>query len=217
MARQSPGGPGAGPSRPRAFASWQQKMDGWEAPRREGNRREGEGVERGPGTAVRGPRRHPGRPRAPVAGVEDGVEDGARGCPARALQRGLPSRSLRRMPCAEGGLDWDVYIICVHVSGPEEPCPDSTSWTGMEGGVAPCRAPTRYISPPDEMTHVKASLAVGDAARSAALPRGAHRGPRRPPSKRNLTMSSSNGGRRLPGPSRPRGPSRRAFNGDDGA
>lgn len=116
-----------------------------------------------------------------------------------------------------GGLDWDVYIICVHVSGPEEPCPDSTSWTGMEGGVAPCRAPTRYISPPDEMTHVKASLAVGDAARSAALPRGAHRGPRRPPSKRNLTMSSSNGGRRLPGPSRPRGPSRRAFNGDDGA
>lgn len=74
-----------------------------------------------------------------------------------------------------------------------------------------------YISPPDEMTHVKASLAVGDAARSAALPRGAHRGPRRPPSKRNLTMSSSNGGRRLPGPSRPRGPSRRAFNGDDGA
>lgn len=45
----APGALGAGPSRPRPFASWQQKMDGWEAPRREGNqgRRGGAAARRG--------------------------------------------------------------------------------------------------------------------------------------------------------------------------
>lgn len=67
-----------------------------------------------------------------------------------------------------------IYIyICMYVSGPEEPCPQSTSWTGVEGGVAPRRAPTRYIPPPNEMTHVKASLVVGGLRAPQATLRGA--------------------------------------------
>ena len=78
--------------------------------------------------------------------MEDGGWCGSLGAGRRAREGALGGGR-------ERGRDWTH--ICMSVSGPEEPCPESTSWTGVEGGVAPCRAPTRYISPPNAMTHVK--------------------------------------------------------------
>lgn len=142
---------GAGPSRPRAFASWQQKMDGWGAPRREGN--QGEGVE-----PLRGSTGH-----VTVSGLE------------------VPGTSSPGWCGRERDRDW--MCICIYVC--LWACPESTSWTGVEGGVAPCRTPTRYISPPNEMTHAKASLVVGGLraprrrCEGRGLDQGAHRGPPR--------------------------------------
>lgn len=216
------GARGAGLGRPRAFASWQQKMDRWEAPRRGGNRGEGPG-RRGQAPPCVGPRGTQGAPRPLWLAwrMEDGGWCGSLGAGRRAREGALGGGR-------ERGRDWTH--ICMSVSGPEEPCPESTSWTGVEGGVAPCRAPTRYISPPNAMSHVKkpaSSLAAcvpppGDAARGVASPRGRTGGLDASPCKGNLSMCSFNGGRRaegrrLPGPSRPRGPSHRAFNGGDGA
>ena len=56
------GARGAGLGRPRAFASWQQKMDRWEAPRRGGNQGEGAG-RRGQAPPCVGPRGTQGAPR----------------------------------------------------------------------------------------------------------------------------------------------------------
>ena len=134
------GARGAGLGRPRAFASWQQKMDRWEAPRRGGNQGEGAG-RRGQAPPCVGPRGTQGAPR-PLWLAWRMVRFAGRRAREGALGGGR-----------ERGRDWTY--ICMSVSGPEEPCPESTSWTGVEGGVAPCRAPTRYISPPNAMTHVK--------------------------------------------------------------
>jgi hypothetical protein len=160
---------------------------GGAAERRESGRR---GGATGPGAAVRGPRRHPGRPQAPVAGVEDGA-------------------AVRWEACARGRPGWwqgegprlDVYMyVCLWARGALSRV-DFVDW-GVEGGVAPCRAPTRYISPPNARTHVKKP--ASSLAACVASPRGRTGGRRAE-------------GRRLPGPSRPRGPSHRAFNGGDGA
>lgn len=119
--------------------------------------------------------------QAPVAGVEDGAND------------------LAGWVVAGGGaarLDVYVYMYtCIYVYRP--------SWSGVEGGVAPCRAPParyRYRSPPpNEVTDVKASLVVGGP-----------RAPRRRCGGARPCPGGCTGGRRaegrcLPGPSRPRG------------
>lgn len=93
----------------------------------------------------------------------------------------------------EGPRDWMYMYTCIYVYRP--------SWSGVEGGVAPCRAPpARYRSPPpNEVTDVKASLVVGGP-----------RAPRRRCGGARPCPGGCTGGRRaegrcLPGPSRPRG------------
>ena len=141
-----------------------------------GRRRGGDGIrEKGEGVE---PLRGEGG-QAPVAGVEDGAND------------------LAGWVVAGGGaarLDVYVYMYtCIYVYRP--------SWSGVEGGVAPCRAPpARYRSPPpNEVTDVKASLVVGGP-----------RAPRRRCGGARPCPGGCTGGRRaegrcLPGPSRPRG------------
>lgn len=187
-------------------------MNRWEAPRREGN--QGERVTAGsrPARQSLGPG---GRQRPGWLGL------GAR----RRRCRG----DLEPWVVAGRGAATGRIYVCLSL-GQRSPVQSRLRGLGVEGGVAPCRAPTRYISPPNAMTHVKkpaSSLAAcvpppGDAARGVASPRGRTGGLDASPRKGNLSMCSFNGGRRaegrrLPGPSRPRGPSHRAFNGGDGA
>ena len=186
---------------------------GGAAERRESGRR---GGATGPGAAVRGPQRHPGRPQAPVAGVEDGA--------------------VRWEACARGRPGWgqgegprlDVYMyVCLWARGALSRV-DFVDWGGRWCGSL-SSTHSIYISTQCNDPRQKASLVVGglrappgDAARGVASPRGRTGGLDASPCKGNLSMCSFNGGRRaegrrLPGPSRPRGPSHRAFNGGDGA
>ena len=130
-------------------------MNRWEAPRREGN--QGERVAAGSRPARQSLDQEGANDLAGWVWVPAG--DGVAGTLSPGWWQGEGPRL-------------DVYIY-MYVSGPEEPCPQSTSWTGVEGGVAPRRAPTRYIPPPNEMTHVKASLVVGGLRAPQATLRGA--------------------------------------------
>ena len=173
-------------------------MDRWEAPRRGGNQGEGAG-RRGQAPPCVGPRGTQGAPR-PLWLAWRMVRFAGRRAREGALGGGR-----------ERGRDWTY--ICMSVSGPEEPCPESTSWTGVEGGVAPCRAPTRYISPPNAMTHVKkpaSSLAAcvppqatlrgawprpGGAPGAAALRGAASLGPRGPGDHHTEPLTGATGPR----------------------
>ena len=189
------------PGRPGAFASWRRKMDRWEAPRMGGNQGGGVGPlrdEGGAGAAVRGSQGAPGRPPGPLAGVEDGA--------------------VRWEACARGRPGWwqgegprlDVYMyVCLWARGALSRV-DFVDWGGRWCGSL-SSTHSIYISTQCNDPRQKASLVVGglrappgDAARGVASPRGRTGGLDASPCKGNLSMCSFNG-RRLPGPSRPRG------------
>ena len=173
------GARGAGLGRPRAFASWQQKMDGWKAPRRGGNQGEGAG-RRGQAPRCVGPGGTQGAPRPLWLAWRM-----ARFAGRRAREGALGGGR-------ERGRDWTY--ICMSVSGPEEPCPESTSWTGG-GRWCGSLSSTHsiYISTQCNDPRQKASLVVGGLrapprrrCEGRGLAQRAHRGPRRLPPQREL-------------------------------
>lgn len=191
-------------------------MDRWEAPRRGGNQGEGSEPLRGEGAR----RRRAWAPEAPWAPPGP--------CGWRGGWRGSLGGVRARAPWAvagRGAATGRIYV-CLWARGALSRV-DFVDWGGRWCGSL-SSTHSIYISTQcndprqSQPRRWRPACPPGDAARGAALPRGRTGGLGASPCKRNLSMSSSNGGRRaegrrLPGPSRPRGPSHRAFNGGDGA
>lgn len=205
------GARGAGLGRPRAFASWQQEMDRWEAPRRGGNQGEGAG-RRGQAPRCVGPGGTQGAPRPLWL--------------AWRMARRFAGRRAREGALGGGrerGRDWTY--ICMSVSGPEEPCPESTSWTGgwkvvwlpvehpLDIYLHPMQGPTSKSQP----RRWRPAWPRPEGAPGAAALRGAASlGPRGPGDHHTEPLTGATGPRGgTTGPGG--GPTPGPYNGDHGA
>ena len=182
------GARGAGLGRPRAFASWQQKMDRWEAPRRGGNRGEGPG-RRGQAPPCVGPRGTQGAPRPLWLAwrMEDGGWRMVRFAGSwEACARGRPGWWQGEGP----RLDAYMYV-CLWARGALSRV-DFVDWGGRWCGSL-SSTHSIYISTQCNDPRQKASLVVGGLrapprrrCEGRGLAQGAHRGPRRLPLQREL-------------------------------